>query len=485
MLSPSEQKAPASNPSAFFAKGQIPTLEEIASLAYLEQLISPEQLGSIERVEDHLTNQVVGPYKCALSIISKLKKLHRYVTENNLEKVDQLLNDAPPYLLPFLLKTPCVSQTSAKGMKNYVVVEGSALRKALGAQAFGRNGCDLCLFPSDSKFENTTPKKLVLFCDDEADSPFQYMVDDTVIRIDPADFELENYFDELKEMFKNFSKQILNFDHPALTETQQDAYAALLKITKTRKHTLSVNQEGMVELLKRHIRRAFPTDGESIIATQTLEQFTEESEQREEKEYISDSKMLQQIKRAIKNASSPQDEKLITAFDEFIKHFEPKAGEILKVGRYGKNWILFDALQIGYNSYREFSPNNNNNFDKTSLWFINVIGWLQRLVQDHIKQIMAQGFLSISMRNKKAIHSLIFQKGAGSFLLPDMPGTGVGFDSWINLHIGRSDKKIESVSNQEHYYFGSLCKYLNEEVKKSCDEAKLKLTPTPAMSSSP
>lgn len=423
---------PLSDNTRLFApkKVRVPTLKEHASLVLIEQL------GSVESVEEFIKqnseNLDKGLFDCMTSILAKIKKLHGYVVKNNLEAVDEFLNTTPQYLLPVLLKTKSINQTFAKGRNNHVIVEGSALMMAIGAKAVGRDGCDLCLIPSHSPRENTTLKRLALYSDNNPDSPLRYVVEGKKFTIERGDGEGQlspAHFTKLKAMFKNpllYNKN-LNLDQPALNEAQRDSYAALLKITEKRNHTLFVNEEGMMELLHRHIRRALPGDeGEHEIARQTLEQLPEGYEEKEDKQFTA----LRTIRKAIADSTSNEDPKLEAAFDAFINHFEPEAKGILRTGTYGKERELLAALEIGDEEYFY-------DYRKDDLWYNKVVSWLERLQQDNVKHDIAQGLRSKLDLGKKSNCSLKYSYGEGHFDLSGTPRSGIGFDSWVDLYWGR------------------------------------------------
>lgn len=450
-----------SNNSRLFSskKVQVPTLKEYASLALIEQL------GSIESVEEFIKqNQGQGLYDCIPSILAKIKRLHRYVLENNLEAADELLGATPEHLLPILLKTKSINTTSAKGVNNYVVVEGTALMMAIGAEAVGRDGCDLCLVPSHSQRENTIPKRLALYSDDNPDSPFRYVVEGKEWTIERGNGEEQlspDHFNKLKAMFKNpflYNKN-LNLDSLALNEAQRDAYAALLKITEKRKQTLFVNEEGMMELLERHIRRALPGDeGEREIVQQRLAQLPDGWEEKEEKEYIVDREVLLTYRQAIKNSVSNEDPALIAALERYRNHFEPEEKGIKRTGRYGKTHLLSEALEIGDKEYFY-------DWRKDKLYYDTGVGSLQTLAQDNIRQDMAQGLRQTHELGKKSKRSLEYTYGDGHFVPSGTPRSGVGFDSWVDCYwgapgrvLGRASPFFEAMWKQKQRYFKNLCR---------------------------
>lgn len=421
-LTPSQ----ASNKMTLFA---FPTLKELAAI----ELIS--QLGSVEEVEQYIkSNPAQGLYEDAQRILAKIKTLHQYVEENKVEEVDKLLIGTPADLLPVLLKTKSTVVTSAKGLNNHIVVRGTALGMALGAEAVGRDGCDLCLMPPHSHSETTTLKKLALYSDDNPLSPFRYLINDKEWTIERGNNEAQlnsEHFDRLKDMFgkPELYNQNLNLDHPALNEVQRDAYAALLKITEKRAHTLFVNEEGMVEMLDRHIRRAMPNEeGEHEIAKQILEQFPEGWEQEEEKQFEKDQAALTNIRQAISDSKTNDDPKLKAAFEEFRKHLEPESKKIIETGKYGRAILLLTALELGNDKYFY-------DWRKDDLYYDQVVGWPQRLEPTNCKQDMAQGLHNTRDNGKKSNHSLKYTYGDGHFTLPDS-STGVGFDSWVDLYYG-------------------------------------------------
>ncbi len=416
---PREQEQKYASPSTlnnalFFSPKNNPTADESTSLALIDNL------GSVEMVEEFIKMNPIQSYECLPSMLAKIKKLHRYVIENNVEAVEQLLRETPDYLLPVLLKTKSINKTSAKGIRNHIMVEGTALRMALGAEATGREeGCDLRLIPSPFEKENTTLKNLALYSDDDPHSPFYYFFKDEKIIIQRTNFKnywespQENaaHFDELKKMFRNplLCHTNLNLDHPNLTEAQRDAYAALLQITYYKnKHTLFVKQKGMVSLLQEHLKRALPGEaGEQEIAKQTLDQFPEKYAEEEKAQYEADFKVLKDTQKIMLDLFLPwNDPKIMTALDEFRKYFEPKEGDVLRTGKYGKNKLFLAALK--FSEYENSFSRSDVLYGraKDNLWLNQAVGWLQRLAQDNVKQDMSQGLMHTRCYGKKSNHSL-------------------------------------------------------------------------------
>jgi hypothetical protein len=431
-LSPSERKSTSSqnsqassNKMSLFA---FPTLKELAAI----ELIS--QLGSVEEVEQYIKNNPAqGLYEDTQRILTKIKTLHQYVEENKVEEVHKLLEETPAELLPVLLTTKSVVVTSAKGLDNKIVVQGTALMMALGFEAVGRDGCDLCLMQPHSQQENTTLKKLSLYSDDQPLSPFKYLVDSKEYTIERGNNEGQlsaAHFDRLKEIFVKgeLYNQNLNLDHPALNETQRDAYAALLKMTEQRKHTLFVNEEGMVEMLHRHIKRAMPDKGEEEIAKQTFKQLPEGWEKEEEDRYQEDLATLKKFRQAIKESKTNDDPELKAARQKYRERLEPESKKILQTGIYGRARLLSTALEIGDKEYFY-------DWRKDDLYYDQGVSWPQRLEPTNCKQDMAQGLYYTRDLGKKSNRSLKYTHGGGDFVLPDSD-TGVGFDSWVDVYFG-------------------------------------------------
>lgn len=440
----------SSNNTGFFAPKtvQVSTLKELSSIKLIERV------GSDEEIE---------------GILIKIKKLHGYVIKNNLHAVDEFLSAEPRELLPVLLKTKSINQTSAKGLNNHVIVEGTALGMAIGAKAVGRDGCDLCLLSSHFGRENTTLKKLALYSDSNPDSPFRYVVEEKEFNIGCGygkGLLAPFYFPEIKAMFKNplLYNTNLNLDHPALNKSQRAAYAALLRITEERGHTSFVKEEGMVELLQRHIRRALPGyEGEHEIARQTLEQFPEGWEEKEDKQFAADYEVLRTIRKALADSTSGEDPKLEAALDAFRNYLEPEAKEILRTGTYGKERMLLAACEIGFD---EFFYNER----KDEFWCEKIVGWLERLQQDNVKQDMAQGLRLKFYRGMKSNYSLKYTWSDKYFDLSGEPRSGIGYDSWACVVSGITN--TESCGGPDPSYISMLSKNQNSCISKMYAAAK-------------
>jgi hypothetical protein len=448
----------------FFAPLQIPTLKQMASIELVRQL------SSVENVEEFITlstdkaneekfkqfrqkfkniNDIAEAFGISPSlydevkiILAKIKKLHyEAIEENNVEEVDAFLNATPTYLLPLLLQTTGRVVTSAKGLEAHVIVEGPVLSMAFGAEAFGRDGSDLCLMPDNSCVEYTNLKKLSLYHDSECTTHFRYMIQGrewTIERGRDGQYgqdDLEKlrpvHFDRLKKMFKNpyLHNKNLNLDHFALNEAQRDAYSALLEITWQREHTKKRNEDGMVEILQRHIRRALPNNGEGEleIAKQTCKQLTKEWHIEEEKRHAEDLKALHKVRQAISDSVSSADLELVAALQEYRSYLEPKG--IIKTGNHWNAKLYLAALKMGHDEFFK-------DYRKDDLFYNQVVGYISRFAPKHVKQGMAQGFIGTILDGKKSNRSLEYNYVGGSFHLAASSNIGIGFDSWVDCCFG-------------------------------------------------
>jgi hypothetical protein len=451
-----EHKSEPCVPSTDFFSRKPMTLQTVTALALIEQLGSVENViayvKEIPNTYEHIIRQHIP------EILARIKKLNSYVVENNLRAIDKYLDETPLHLIPVLLTTAIINQTPVKGMQNYVTVEASALRFALATQAFKNHGCDLFLNHS-SEAKTTCENRLVLFDEGTKDSPFTYVIGGKEFSIkcaneeDSDDEEKEDakdqlapeHFHALKEMFQNrfYHNKNLNLDHKALAvkEKYQAAYAALLKITKRRGHTLFVKEESMLELLERHLKRALPCqEAELEVAKQTVKQFPEGYEEIEEKIAVSDIDALREIRAAIAASTSDQDPALVAALLVFKTYLEPDGNNVLTTGKYHKTALLRAALDLG--DKQAFNDQRQNNF-----YYNQVIGWLQRLMQNNIKQDMAQGLSEITEEGQKSRNSLVYLVGFRDvgrvFTAEDKH---IGIDSWLNVGGGMGEAGYDQES---------------------------------------
>lgn len=244
-----------------FTPNEVPTLQELASIALIMKH------GSVEKVEEYIRhNPLETLYDCIKRILAKIKKLHRSMLENNVKAIDEFLKATPSYLLPVLLKTKSAVPISAAGIQTSDVIKGDALIMAITAEAVGRYGCELYM-PSEIHTHSTSLTKLVLFIDSDSDSLLKYYLEDgqvCIIECGHNEGQLNpEHFYRIKNIISSNASAFypkINIDHFKLSDRERNAFAALIKITQNRGHTLFVNEEDMLEMLHRHIKRACWSD---------------------------------------------------------------------------------------------------------------------------------------------------------------------------------------------------------------------------------
>ncbi|HSW71713.1 MAG TPA: hypothetical protein VLH77_07075, partial [Gammaproteobacteria bacterium] len=364
-----------------------------------------------------------------------LGQLLWFVAHGKKQQATALVSRSPELLL-FEGETTDYTQFTLDGQRYKRKLQGTALQLALGAEDCGRDGCDLYLMPSnDETEEETTLKKLALYSDDNLDSPFQYFIAGEQYTIERGNGENELnsvHFDTLKAMYGSdiLCNKPLNLDNNFLTPEQRKAYSALLKITSQRvtpdkkPHTLFVNEEGMIEMLMRHLQKL--PDGEKIIAEQTLKQFPEGWEEQEENRHQEDLEQLRIVRTALTakgTSEDPDGSKYRAALLEFKKYLAPKG-----VIREGKHWnarLLDAAFEMGHQEWY------NDDQDKNDAFYNEIVGYLQTLAPANYAMAKAQGLHYLLQEGEKFNRDLEYRDREGSYFpLSSSPGFRLGVDSW-------------------------------------------------------
>lgn len=221
-------------------------------------------------------------------------------------------------------------------------------------------------------------------------------------------------------------------------------------------------EEGMVEMLHRHMRRAMPNgEGEREIAKQTLEQFPDGWLEQEEKQYDRDLAAYKKYRKAISDSKSDEypARRLLPAREEYRKHFEPSSESILETGKFGRTRLLSTMFQISSDEFFDDSPYG---FNRDGINLNRCAGWLQRLEPENCKQEMAQG-----LRNSRALGKK--SKKWAEILLPDAL-TGASSDSWVDAYHGVECYGIEQWIDHTFEYvskrsLGELAAHFSEFYK--------------------
>jgi hypothetical protein len=338
---------------------------------------------------------------------------------------------------------------------------GTALGLAIMTEDFGREGCDLCLLPADGRLDDTTPTKLSLYSDGDAASPFTYRIKGQVCTIaqgNNADELIPEHFRELKAMYDaelKLQDQALNLSHAALNETQRKAYSAVLKITLKREHTLFVKEEGMREMLERHIRKCLPIDGEKVIANEWCKRLKDGWQERKAEKLQKELTALTMVWKAIANSRTNADcEK---AIQTFINLIAPKG--IIEEGFQWNKELLDAAFELGYKEY--FGDNR-----KDDLFYDRIIGSIQDTAPDNAGMAQAQGLSYQQDEGEKFKRSLKFRYGDGSYF-------GRASDSWVDCYLGAARAGWRAVLASGG--FSKLCASKNSSIAATYAAARQSL----------
>lgn len=221
--------------------------------------------------------------------------------------------------------------------------------------------------------------------------------------------------------------QPLNLSYAALDEEQRKAYSAVLKITSkreysdqagTHKHTLFVKEEGMREMLERHIRKCLPKDGEQVIAKEWCKRLKEGWRERKAKKLEEELTVLRTVRKAIANSMMSAD--CEEAIQKFIKFIAPKG--IIEEGFQWNKELLDAAFEIGDKEYFEEGRKDN-------LFYDRIIGSIQNIATDNAAMAQAQGLSPQQDEGEKLKRSLKFRHGDGSYFLREV-------DSWVDCYGG-------------------------------------------------
>ena len=370
----------------------------------------------------------------ATAFDGKLRELLQFVAHGKKREAESLVLEAPELLL-FQGEATDYTRFNLDGQLYERKLQGSALEIALGAEDCGREGCDLYLMPpSHFISEETTLKKLALYTDDDPNSPFRYSISGKQFTIksggDSNSLAL-HHFNTLKAMFlsADLGGKRLNLDTEILTRQQREAYSALLKITSNEKHTLFVNEEGMIEMLMRHLGEM--PDGEEMIAKQIGERFSPEWEEQEEKRHQADLEQLRKVRDALTAVGTNKDRdgmKYSAALLEFKKHLAPKG--VITTEKHWNARLLAAAFEMGEKEwYRD-------EYRKNDRYYNEVIGFLNLLAPACRAMEQAQGLLYLS-RGEKFNRNLKYRFGHGSYFpISSAAGFQLGSSSWVDCYFG-------------------------------------------------
>jgi hypothetical protein len=283
----------------------------------------------------------------------------------------------------------------------------------------------------------------------------------TIAQGNNTDELIPEHFRELKAMYDaelKLQDQALNLSHAALNETQRKAYIALLKITSKKEHTLFVKEEGMREMLERHIRKCLPIDGEQVIANEWCKRLKDGWQERKAEKLQKELTALKTVRKAIANSRTNADcEK---AIQTFINLIAPKG--IIEEGFQWNKEVLDAAFELGYKEY--FGESR-----KDDLFYDRIIGSIQDTAPDNAAMAQAQGLSYQQDEGEKFKRSLKFRYGDGSYFVR-------GSDSWVDCYyghwVGRRDVHACGVARGVH---SKLCASKNSSIAATYAAARQSL----------
>lgn len=242
---------------------------------------------------------------------------------------------------------------------------------------------------------------------------------------------------------------------------------------------INENEEGMVEMLQRHLRRAMPGgEGELEIARQTLQQFPSRWQEEEKAQYSLDQSACMAFQKTV--ADSKSDEyparRLKPAREVLRKHFEPNPEKVLETGYFGKTKLLAEIFRVSSEAFFDESYGggyvSTDSYNRNAIFCNRCIGWLQRLEPEARKQEMAQGLHNPLKHAHKPNYALKYTLGEGNFVLTDSD-KGIGFDSWVDVSHGAQFHGIARTQAHSITWWEQV--QITKDLLKGCAEDLLEL----------
>ncbi len=183
---------------------------------------------------------------------------------------------------------------------------------------------------------------------------------------------------------------------------------------------------GMVEMLLRYLRRL--PDSEELIISQTLKQFPEGWEAREEKRHAADLIALRKVRDAI--IASSDYEACKKAIREFKIHLAPK-----KVITDGKHWNA-KLLQAAFEKKSNLYFYNN----RKALFYCEIVNYIQFLAPANYGMAQAQGFKNLVENGENFKRDFKYQNGTDHYypLNSTVGDVRSGAGSWVECYYGYS-----------------------------------------------
>jgi hypothetical protein len=178
--------------------------------------------------------------------------------------------------------------------------------------------------------------------------------------------------------------------------------------------------DGMVEMLQGYLKTLL--NGELEIANQITEQLPPGWEEQEEKQHQADLAALRAVWRAI--SISTTNEECEAALQRFRDHLKPNG--VITTGFNSSDKLLLAARELGHNKCSKFDDRKND------LFYIKVIGFIQRRLSAVDAMAHAQGFWHLFEKGEKLKHSLEVRMARLSFFQQVTDSPGLGFDYFVS-----------------------------------------------------